>query len=196
MEIEYKAFQGKAIESQFDALAALRITVFRDYPYLYEGDVAYEQEYLKTYSNAESALMFGAFYRNSLVGATTCIPLEDETEDVKKPFRDAGMRLSEIFYFGESILLSEFRGLGIGNKFFDAREAHAAGFGTFHSTCFCAVQRPEDHPLRPDGYQPLDGFWIKRGYRKVPELVSHFEWKDVGESESTAKPMMYWMRNF
>ena len=161
MEIEYKAFQGKAIESQFDALAALRITVFRDYPYLYEGDVAY-----------------------------------DETEDVKKPFKDAGMRLSEIFYFGESILLSEFRGLGIGNKFFDAREAHATGFGTFHSTCFCAVQRPEDHPMRPDGYQPLDGFWIKRGYRKVPELVSHFEWKDVGESESTAKPMMYWMRNF
>ncbi|HEX2898852.1 MAG TPA: GNAT family N-acetyltransferase [Bacteroidia bacterium] len=192
--MEFLNFQGVEIQGQFEALAALRIRVFRDFPYLYEGHLDYEREYLKTYSNAPKAFLMGAFYRKNMVGATTCIPLEDETEEVKKPFWDAGMNVGEIFYFGESILLPEYRGLGIGNRFFDAREAHAASFGTYKFTCFCAVQRPADHPARPADYQPLDPFWTKRGYRRVPELVSQFEWLDIGERQPTSKPMVYWMR--
>lgn len=194
MEMEFLNFQGVEIQGQFEALAALRIRVFRDFPYLYEGHLDYEREYLKTYSNAPKAFLMGAFYRKNMVGATTCIPLEDETEEVKKPFLDAGMNVGEIFYFGESILLPEYRGLGIGNRFFDAREAHAASFGTYKFTCFCAVQRSADHPARPADYQPLDPFWTKRGYRRVPELVSQFEWLDIGERQPSSKPMVYWMR--
>lgn len=195
MDIEFKPFFGAEIERQFEALAKLRIKVFRDFPYLYGGDLEYEKSYLKTYSQAPQAMMLGAFYRNSLVGATTCIPLVDETGDVQKPFLEAKVPFESIFYFGESILLSEYRGLGIGNRFFDAREAHAASFGTFKSTCFCVVVRPEDHPMRPSNYQPLDAFWQKRGYRKVPNLISEFEWKDVGESVPSSKQMIFWNRD-
>jgi GNAT superfamily N-acetyltransferase len=194
MEMEFLNFHGAEIQGQFEALAALRIRVFRDFPYLYAGHLDYEREYLKTYSNAPKAFLMGAFYRKNMVGATTCIPLEDETEEVKKPFLDAGMNVGEIFYFGESILLPEYRGLGIGNRFFDAREAHAASFGTYKFSCFCAVLRPADHPARPADYQPLDPFWTKRGYRRAPELVSQFEWLDIGERQPTSKPMVYWMR--
>lgn len=209
MEISYTSFHGAEIAEVFEPLARLRIAVFRDWPYLYEGSLDYEMDYLKTYSEARRSMLHAAFYRGEMVGATTCIPLVDETEDVQKPFRDAGMRLEEIFYFGESILLPEYRGQGIGNVFFDAREAHAASFheesptivgaagggGSYRVTCFCGVQRPDDHPLRPVGYRPLDEFWMKRGYRKVPELRTTFSWPDLGESESTEKPMVFWMRD-
>lgn len=182
------------IEEVIQELAHLRITVFRAFPYLYEGSFEYEKEYLKTYINSSKSFLFSVYDGDKMVGATTCIPLLDETPDVQEPFIKAGMNLDKIFYFGESILLPEYRGLGIGHRFFDEREAHAASFGTYSATCFCGVVRPENHPLRPTDYKPLDEFWTKRGYKKQPQLQSQFDWLDIGEQESTTKPMIYWSK--
>lgn len=194
MNLSFKSFKGEEIETVFEALANLRITVFRDYPYLYEGTVAYENEYLKTYSKSARSLLFAVYDAERIVGATTCIPLSDESEEVKKPFQEAGLNIETIFYFGESILLQPYRGLGIGNRFFDEREKHAQSFGTFNMTCFCSVVRPDDHPLRPKEYQPHDKFWTKRGYQKNVSLQSQFEWLDINQSVSTSKPMIYWTK--
>ena len=184
---------GAAIADVFEELAMLRIAVFRDYPYLYEGTLAYEKEYLQTYADAPRAFLFAVYDGGRMVGATTCIPLADETQEVQKPFLEAGYDLDKVFYFGESILLPAYRGRGLGHRFFDEREAHARSFGTYGMTCFCAVQRPADHPLQPVDYQPLDAFWNKRGYRKEPALQSLFSWPDLGEEIATAKPMTYWI---
>ncbi len=186
--------QGADIGAVFDDLASLRITVFRDFPYLYEGSKDYEKAYLRTYANAERSFLFAVYDGTTMVGATTCIPLTDETADVRKPFEDAGMDLDRIFYFGESILLKPYRGLGLGHRFFDEREAHARSFGSYDTTCFCAVDRGVSHPAQPADYRPNDAFWLKRGYRKVPALQSTFDWPDIGETHSTPKPMIYWMR--
>ncbi len=185
---------GQGFGDVFDDLARLRIAVFRDFPYLYEGTVDYEKTYLQTYANAERAFLFAVYDGDQMVGATTCIPLADETEEVQQPFREAGYDLSKIFYFGESILLPAYRGRGLGHRFFDEREAHAASFGGYSTTCFCAVLRPPDHPLCPNDYRPLDDFWIKRGYQRVPALTSQFDWQDIGEAASTPKTMVYWLR--
>lgn len=185
---------GSGIAAVFDDLARLRIAVFRDFPYLYAGTVSYEKAYLQTYADAARAFLFAVYDGDQMIGATTCIPLADETEEVQKPFLEAGYEMAKVFYFGESILLPAYRGLGLGHRFFDEREAHVAGFGTYSMTCFCAVQRPADHPLKPAGYQPLDPFWIKRGYQKAPHLQSLFTWTDLGEHVATAKPMTYWIR--
>lgn len=194
-ELYFIQGKGPAAAPLFEALAALRIAVFRDFPYLYEGTLAYEKEYLQTYAHSERALLFAVYHQGRMVGATTCIPLTDETPEVQKPFIDAGYKLTDVFYFGESILLPEYRGLGLGHRFFDVREAHAASFGTYKHTCFCAVVRPGDHPARPASYRPLDAFWIARGYLKMPELQSEFSWPDIGATVSTPKPMVYWMRS-
>ena len=187
--------KGAEISSVFEDLATLRISVFRDFPYLYEGSVDYEKEYLKVYSQSERAFLFAVYANNKMVGATTCIPLSDETPEVKLPFESAGFNTDTIFYFGESILLSTFRGLGLGHRFFDEREAHARSFGTFKTTCFCAVERDENHPLKPKDYRPNDVFWEKRGYQKENSLQSTFEWQDVNETVSTAKTMIYWTKD-
>ncbi len=192
--MQYISKTGQAIEQVFDDLAQLRIRVFRDFPYLYEGSVPYEKEYLKTYTQAERSFLFAVYDQDRMIGATTCIPLEDETPEVRKPFEQAAMDVSRIFYFGESILLPEYRGHGLGHRFFDEREAHARSFGTFEMTCFCSVVRPEDHPARPANYRPHDVFWTKRGYHQEPALQSHMEWPDLGETKSTAKAMIYWIK--
>jgi len=194
MSLRFQHFEGAAIRAVIEPLALLRITVFRDFPYLYEGTLDYEWEYLNTYAASERALLFTVFDGMQMVGATTCIPLLDETEAVQTPFLQSGHDLSSVFYFGESILLSNYRGMGLGHRFFDEREAHAAKFGTYRLTCFCAVERPENHPLRPAQYRPLDEFWIKRGYQKDPALSTRFLWPDLGEKQSTPKTMTYWTK--
>lgn len=187
--------QGREIESVFEDLANLRITVFRDFPYLYEGHIDYERDYIQTYLESERSFLFAVYDKDKMVGASTCIPLLDETNEVKEPFIKGGFDLGSIFYFGESVLLSAYRGRGLGHRFFDEREAHAISFGTYQTACFCSVQRPDNHPARPANYRPNDIFWIKRGYKQQPNLQSSFEWLDVGDDKSTFKPMVYWMKS-
>lgn len=185
---------GKEIESAFVDLAKLRIEVFHDYPYLYEGTLDYELAYLQTYANSDKGFLLGVYDQGKLVGATTAIPLLDETEEVQIPFIEQGFSLDTILYFGESILLKSHRGLGIGHRFFDEREAFAKENG-FQIATFCSVDRGENHPLKPSEYRSNDVFWTKRGYTPQPNLVCEMSWLDIGETQSTRKPLRFWLKN-
>lgn len=194
--IEVRRLQGPELAQSINALADLRMRVFRDFPYLYDGSAEYEKIYLKTYLQSPRCVMIAAYHGDKIVGASSALPLLDENDYIQKPFVEAGMNLSKIFYFGESVLLKDYRGFGIGNQFFDAREDIAMSYGVYDKTCFCAVQRPENHPLRPEGFRPLDAFWEKRGYRKHLDLQAEFSWKEIGASEESPQKMVYWMKEW
>src|SRR5262245_61817705 len=88
---------GIALTPWLDALGRLRITVFREYPYLYDGTLAYEREYLQTYVNsAHSLVVLVTDERDEVVGATTCIPLRDEGPEFQKPFVEAGWDVNDV----------------------------------------------------------------------------------------------------
>lgn len=184
---------GRELVDALEDVARLRITVFRDFPYLYDGDVAYEREYLEPYRQSEDAILVAAFDGDRLVGASTGAPMEDHAEDFGAAFSGQHIDLKDIFYCAESVLLPEYRGRGLGHAFFDAREAHARALGRRYVT-FCGVVRPEDHPLRPETYRPLDGFWRKRGYAPVEGAVATFRWKDIDQPGETDHPLQFWMR--
>ena len=188
-----EALTGAALEAALDEVARLRITVFRDWPYLYDGDFAYERRYLEPYRTSPGAILVGAFDGARLVGAATGTPMEDHADDFAAAFAGTGMDLSDIFYCAESVLLPEYRGEGVGHRFFDIREAHARDLGRRH-VAFCAVIRPDDHPARPAQYRPLDDFWKARGYAPLPGAVAHFGWRDIGDEAETKKPLQFWMR--
>ncbi|MDV4146258.1 GNAT family N-acetyltransferase [Shimia sp. FJ5] len=191
--IETRGLRGAELEAALDDVARLRIEVFRAFPYLYDGDLAYERDYLQSYRDSDGAVLVGAFDGERLIGAATGTPLADHAEDFAAAFEGTGVDLGEVFYCAESVLLPEYRGQGIGHAFFDLREAHARGLG-FAKCAFCGVVRPEDHPLRPEGYAPLDPFWRKRGYAPLSGVVAHFSWKDVDRDCETEKPLQFWMR--
>lgn len=193
MSLRVETRDGEALWSALGPLAELRIRVFREFPYLYEGSLAYEEGYLEHYARSPRSRVVLVWDGDRVVGASTVIPLADAQADVQEPFTRAGIDLSGINYFGESVLLREYRGRGFGVRFFELREAHALDHGL--GVCaFCAVERPADHPLRPKDYVPNDAFWAKRGYEKVPELRTTLSWLDLGEKEQTAKPMTFWLK--
>ena len=176
-------------------LARLRIEVFRDFPYLYDGSVEYEEKYLETYTECPESIVVLVLDGDKAVGATTGLPMNAETEEFRKPFVEAGYDPAHIFYCAESVLLPAYRGRGVYPKFFAEREGHARALGRFDLCTFCCVQRPEDHPLRPADYVPLDRIWSKFGYVKHPELTTTYDWKDVDTAEETAKPMVFWLKS-
>jgi len=191
--LRIERLSGEGLRARLDDLARLRITVFHDWPYLYEGALEYERGYLQRYADARTGTIVVALDGETVVGAATALALEEEVDYVQAPFLAAGIDLKPIFYFGESVLLKAYRGRGVGVGFFNEREAAARQHGK-RLCCFCGVQRPADHPMKPADYVPLDGFWAKRGYAKRPDLVASFSWKDIGDTQQTPKSMVYWMR--
>lgn len=193
MTIQVAPLTGAALQAALDDLAALRIAVFAAYPYLYDGSAEYERKYLAEFTASPDSVLVAARDGGRIVGAATACPLAAQDDYIREPFERCGIDASTVFYFGESVLLTEYRGRGIGHAFFDHREAAARTWGASHAS-FCAVVRPDDHPARPDGYVPLDAFWTRRGYAPVPGLTGTFHWQEHGESEESDKPMQYWMR--
>ncbi|HEY8553903.1 MAG TPA: GNAT family N-acetyltransferase [Burkholderiales bacterium] len=192
--IDIVRIPGPELPRYLGEVARLRIEVFRDFPYLYDGDLGYEEEYLQTYVRSPRAVIVLACAGDRIVGASTAIPLADESEEFQRPFLAHGYELEEVFYCGESVLQRDYRGRGIGVRFFEEREAHARALGGFRWSSFCAVERPENHPLRPADYVPLDAFWTKRGYTRHPELWTTFRWKDIDQPEQTDKKMVFWLK--
>lgn len=174
-------------------LARLRTTVFRAFPYLYDGAFEEEQAYLATYFEDPEAVIVGCWDGERLVGAATGSMMVRQAPEWAAPFVARGDALETIFYCGESVLLAEYRGRGVGHAFFDHREAHARRLGAKLS-CFCAVMRPEDHPLRPADYRPHDAFWTKRGYAPERGVIATFPWKDVDQPDETEHQLQFWSR--
>jgi GNAT superfamily N-acetyltransferase len=194
MTVRVVPLTGAEIAPALPALARLRIAVFRHWPYLYDGSLAYEEKYLAKLAAAQGAIVVAAFDGEKIAGCATAAPMAEVEADLADPFQQRSLDIARIFYCGESVLLPAYRGRGLGHAFFDHREAQARKLGRFTHIAFCAVVRPDDHPLRPKDYVPLDAFWGKRGYAKAEGLLGRFTWKDIDQPGETEKPMQFWMR--
>ncbi|WP_303747010.1 GNAT family N-acetyltransferase [Stenotrophomonas pigmentata] len=184
---------GKQLLPYLDDIARLRIQVFNDWPYLYQGSLDYERDYLAAYAATPDAVCVIACSGDAVVGASTGLPLLDDGPAFRAPFEQAGLDPARVFYFGESVLLPAYRGHGIGHAFFDAREAHARGLGRFAMTAFCTVDRSDDDPRRPPGHRDNAVFWHKRGYQRQPGMTMQLHWEEAGLG-NVMHPLTFWTR--
>lgn len=192
--ISTEILTGDRLEQGLDAVAELRIGVFRAYPYLYEGSLDYERRYLAKLAQAKGAVIVVARDADRIIGAATGLPLSAEHEEFTAPFLARGFDAATIFYCAESVLDARYRGRGLGHAFFDAREAQARKLGLARSA-FCAVVRAPDDPRRPLDYRPLDEFWTKRQYRPVKGLTTTYRWTEIGAKAETEQTLQFWMRD-
>jgi GNAT superfamily N-acetyltransferase len=194
-QLKIQRFRGKEILTCLHELAKLRIEVFREYPYLYDGDLSYEEKYLQTYIKSDESVLVVVIDDNKVVGASTALPMRFELPEIQRPFVDNHYDINSIFYFGESVLLPTYRKQGIGKRFFEEREKAARESGQYKLATFCAVMRPTSHPSQPPDYQSLHTFWQQQGFKQHLELQTSFSWKEIGESTESRKPMVFWLKS-
>ncbi len=193
--LRFEVLRGAALRPWLDQAARLRIAVFREWPYLYAGDATSERRYLADYAASPGAAVVAAIAGGAeVVGLATCQPMAEANDAVRAPFLAHGLDPARFCYFGESVLLPEWRGRGAGVRFFAEREAHARDALGLDHAAFCAVQRDPADPRRPPDYTPLDGFWRRRGYTPHPELRCVFTWREVGQEAETPHELAFWLK--
>lgn len=170
------------------------MAVFRDWPYLYDGAEDYERRYIATYAASPNAAIIVARDGGTIVGASTCLPLADETAAMQADFRAADFDPATVFYFGESVLLPAYRGRGAGVAFFTAREAQARAAKAAVFAAFCSVIRDPADPRRPDDAVPLDDFWRHRGYAPHPGLICRMHWREHGGADEVENRLQVWLK--
>lgn len=186
------ALHGKEILPWIPSIAQLRITVFREYPYLYEGTLESEEEFLQIYAQSERSLLVLAKEEERVIGAVTGVPLDESYPEIKDLFAKNIIPASDVFYLGEILLYREYRKKLIGQRMYKAFEKAVPK--KYRKIALAEVARSPFDPRKPFDYISLEKFWTLKGYMKYPELLCFFSWKDIGASEATEKPMIFWIK--
>lgn len=192
IKIEIQELKGQEITPHIPEMGKLRVGMFKEYPYLYEGSAEYEEEYLSIYANSPNSLILTVNHNNKIVGMLTGLRLIDWFDMALEPFKVAGHNPAEIYYIGEGMLLEEYRGIFSYTPLINQQEALAKQLGAKYMS-FCAVNRPNNHPEKPTNYRSLTPLFKRLGYTKT-NVIAEFEWTDVGDTQPTHKPMQFWLK--
>ena len=192
-KLDILLLKGKEILPFVPDLAALRMSAFYEYPYLYVGDAEYEKNYLSLYTSCEHFFLLIVRDDQKVVGVTTGIPMKYEEDNFKKAFENTEYYIDDIFYIGETILLPDYRNKGLSRKMFATIEEEAVRQG-YKILSFATVKRDNSDPLRPEGYISLDALWQKYGYEKKPDINAGLFWCEVGQSVETEHEMEFWLK--
>lgn len=191
--MEIKLLHSNEALDYIPDLAQLRISIFAEFPYLYNGNMDYEKNYLEKFLQSPDSIIFIASAEDKIAGACTAIPLKDEHEDMQKPFLQRNEAISAYFYLSEILLLPEYRRLGLGNKIINACINYATSLA-YPYVCLSTVIRAEDHPRRPLNYHSADLFFQKHGFEKMKNYICKFSWQDWDENQESDKSMQFWRK--
>jgi GNAT superfamily N-acetyltransferase len=188
----YETYRGAEIVKVADSLYYLAITVFREFPYLYEPET--EENHLERYTKMENSFALMIYDGDKLAGATTASLLKEEVDMVRTPYEKAGFDPDKTFYFGESMLLPEYRGMGNYKKIMSERIKAAVESGADKAS-FISVIRPDNHPLKPTEYMQLKPIWNRYGFFENPHVDMKWTWKDVDKPKADLKSLTAWVKD-
>jgi len=180
MKISIKVHTGNEATNYIDLISNMRINTFKEYPYLYKGTYDYEKQYLQGFIKDEKSTIAIAMHNNKIIGISTGLPLESESDivyEVKDIFYKNYILIENYYYYGEIIILPEYRGQGLAKKLYSAQDSLIKSWG-FKNTCILTVRREENHPLKPINYPPQDKMWEHLGFIRT-NLTTQYSWPTI-----------------
>ena len=185
--------QGSQIQEYLEKIAHLRLTIFKEFPYLYDGQLKDELEYLQHYAEQEQATAIIASCDDQLAGAVTAIPLQYESEEMTSPFSTMQYPVERTIYICELLFYPDYRNKGLGTRLLSRIEQHYRGQKNYQYLTSATVMRPDDHPHRPDGYVPIERFLQRNRFEKMPGVTTHFTWKEIDGARRNHE-MQFWIK--
>jgi GNAT superfamily N-acetyltransferase len=192
--ITERLLTGSAVAAQLEALAALRLDIFEEFPYLYRGRREDELAYLAGYAEKPGACVILAEHAGAVIGAATGMPLVQEEALLRAPFAASPYPLEESYYVGELLFRPAYRNGGLGQRFLVGMEGQVRALGGFRRLVCATVERPADHPRRPVDFIPIERFLARTGFVGLPGVITHFTWLEV-DGVRRDHVMQFWMKD-
>lgn len=190
-------FQGKEILQWIDVMAELRIREFREFPYLYVGNIENERKYLEAYANVTDSLFVLAFDGDVVAGISTGVPLGKAQEVLPggaELLASHGLDVQTFYYYGEIIVAPAYRGRWLASKLFHEQAERVKQLG-YSAACGMTVDRGLDHPLRPKDYRDEYLIGKKMGFVST-DIHIELEWPTLaidGSVENLKHSLSFWM---
>lgn len=190
---------GLQLLSIINTISDWRIKEFKEYPYLYEGNLEYEKDYSNAYVKTDKSSAAVAYDNDTVVGFLTGIPLIEDKEtfpDTEREFVKYGFDPKTFYYFGEIIVDPQYRHKGIASKLFTILENKVSQELGYKNVCFITIEHPENHPLKPTDYQDSSVIWQHLGYEKKDIKVSivYPTIQPDGSVQNKENVMVYWVK--
>jgi len=191
--ISERLLTGAAVIGVLDDLAALRLDIFREYPYLYRGRREDELAYLRSYADRPDACVLLVADGAEAVGAATGMPLLEEEAPLRAAFAGSDLPLEEIYYVGELLLRPAWRSRGLGQKLLAQLEHQVLALGRYRQLTCATVERPADHPLRPPDFIPITRFLARTGFVRLPGVTTRLTWCET-DGVRRDHPLQFWLK--
>ena len=190
--IEIKVIQGMDARQYLNDIAEMRIVMFKEFPYLYDGSIEDERQYLEGYFKSETSTIILVFDGDEVVAFSSVISLADEMDEIKQPFIDKGLPLDEYAYIGEMMIKPEYRQQGLLYRLKEKQEAIIREH-RYQNVIFMTVYRDQDHIARPHNYKDPAIVWRHFGYEILPNMRIEMPWQrvDTGKEEMNYLDVWY-----
>ncbi len=193
MMITQELVTGTAIAGTLNSLATLWLEIFREYPYLYDGHQEVELNYLKTYAEAPDICVILVHDAGAIVGAATGMPFIHEGEQMLAAIAGSQFSMENIYYVGELLFYPAYRNKGLGLQLLGQLEQQIRSLGRYRQLVCATVERPDDHPLKPEGYVPITRFLARTSFDLMPGVTTSFSWCET-DGVRRDHPMRFWVK--
>lgn len=181
--MEFITITGPEFENYIETVATLRLTIFKEYPYLYDGTIQTEKNYLKNYARSKNSLTILVKDGEKIVGAITGMPLVEMEETFVTPFYKNQLPIHPFYYLGEVLLFKEYRGQGIEKRLYNTFEEWLKNKNEWSKIAVAELKRDKNDPRRPKDYVDMHDFWESLGFKEHPEVILEMPYKEIGSKE-------------
>lgn len=193
--VEYKMFFGAKIAEHAHVISPL-LSIYGEWPYLYQqSDPLEDIDYIMDrYAKQTDSVVCIAYNGPKAIGVAMGVPLTQAPPHYRDAFPE-NERRPDIFYWGELVVLKEYRGKHVAHEMYTRMAAHI--LGKYKAICFASLEREDNYKLahlKPAHEASLDSLWKRLGFEKRPDIKMQGKWTVLGDSEDSLHDMFYWWK--
>lgn len=171
--------EGAQINPYLKDIVELMLAVYREPPYLYEGTMEEYLPLVQTYADSKQGIAALLFDEKKLIGVAAGAPLKDVNPKWHDPFKNDDME--KIFYIGDEVLLSDYRGKRLGSQLFDTLVNSIPS--SLETIAFSRIEEKS----------PLNDALKARGFIERPEKTVIIPWREIGSNEEEVPhKLIFW----
>lgn len=186
--LKIEILSGNEVDPFACELGWVRMSHFREYPYLYDANIVEESKYLSDFLNSDDKLLVRITENGTLLSLLSGYDFASESEILDIAAREVG-DLGKTFYFAEFIVEKHARKRGLSRLMMESALPFISSLG-YQTASILTVQRNSSDPRMKKGYTSSDPVWSRLGFKKTSTSCDH-EWATFLDADlSKSKPVL------